>query len=171
MLTAILALFSVICLEQLRSLIFLLHEYAHERKVDSLPTPPSEWPAVLVQIPVYNEGWEVREAALAALRQQYPKDKLCIQVIDDSIQRWPELVAYLETEARATEVDFQYLNRPNRNGFKSGAGNFGMQAHTASLDPRCRFCMSAELSQTMCTGVHGRQHFGCTDSLDLPQQI
>ena len=89
-----------------------------------------------------------------------------------SIQRWPELVAYLETEARATEVDFQYLNRPNRNGFKSGACNFGMQkcSHPLVLIPMPILYVSRAFSNDVYRSSWTTD-FGCTDSLDLPQQI
>jgi cellulose synthase/poly-beta-1,6-N-acetylglucosamine synthase-like glycosyltransferase len=89
----------------------------------------SAWqtPAVLVQIPVYNEGWEVKNAALAVMKQIYQRNNICLQIVDDSPVHLPELVEFLEGQAAEAGIRFQYLYRPGRKGYKSGALNYGMR--------------------------------------------
>jgi cellulose synthase/poly-beta-1,6-N-acetylglucosamine synthase-like glycosyltransferase len=134
MLIFIIILLSLLILLQLRSVFTLLVAVAGRTKAqqDTVTLQPEEWPAVLIQIPVYNEGWEVKDAALAAMKQQYPAAKLCIQIIDDSTDRFPDLVDFLSEAAAAAGTAFQYLNRPDRTGYKSGALNYGMQHSDAA---------------------------------------
>jgi cellulose synthase/poly-beta-1,6-N-acetylglucosamine synthase-like glycosyltransferase len=121
-LTTIFFLFLVI---QVRSLYTtLVAIFASGKKIAA--TIPEEFPEVLIQIPVYNEGWEVKGAALAAMQQTYPRNKVLVQIIDDSEKRFPDLVAYLEEKSAEYNVNFEYVNRPHREGYKSGALNYGM---------------------------------------------
>src|SRR5689334_23125350 len=57
------------------------------------PPTLAEWPRVLVQLPLYNERYVAERLidAVAALR--YPADKLSIQVLDDSTDDTPSVVA------------------------------------------------------------------------------
>lgn len=133
MLIFIIILLSLLVLLQLRSVFTLLLAISGQHKKPEAPAAshPDEWPAVLIQIPVYNEGWEVKDAALAAMHQQYPAHKLCVQIIDDSAARFPDLVDFLSAAAVAAGTVFQYLNRQDRKGYKSGALNYGMLHNNA----------------------------------------
>ncbi|MGB8193394.1 MAG: glycosyltransferase family 2 protein, partial [Chitinophagaceae bacterium] len=118
--------FIIFCAGQLRSLIMLMISVTRKRAgITSEITDP--YPGVLIQIPVYKEGWEVKDAAIAAMMQDYPKEKLAVQIIDDSPEHYHDLVRYLQTEAERIGVQFEYLNRTSRHGYKSGALNYGMQ--------------------------------------------
>jgi cellulose synthase/poly-beta-1,6-N-acetylglucosamine synthase-like glycosyltransferase len=122
-------LFSVMVLIQVRCLftlgvaLFGKMPAAPGGRVDGLVKDP----AVLVQIPVYNEGWEVQRAAMSVMDLDYSKDKIRLQIIDDSESRWPDLVQHLEKQSRLAGVAFEYLNRPDRKGYKSGALNYGLR--------------------------------------------
>jgi len=128
MIYAILFLFICFVLVQIRALFTLTvgMNTLTQSIVDRENGPISYRPAVLVQIPVYNEGWEVKNAALAVMEQEYPRSSICLQIIDDCPGRLPELVEYLEEKAAHAGIDFQYLYRPERKGYKSGALNYGM---------------------------------------------
>ena len=56
-----------------------------ERGLLATPLPPdAELPHVVVQIPSFNEGPVLRRGVEAAARLDWPRDKLHIQVLDDS---------------------------------------------------------------------------------------
>jgi len=85
------------------------------------------YPNVLVQLPVFNERYVVERLIDAACQLDYPKDKLRIQVLDDStdvsfeiaserVERWKE---------KGTSID--HIRRPDRSGFKAGALQYGLE--------------------------------------------
>ena len=50
----------------------------------ALASPESELPAVTVQLPMYNERFVAERLIDAAAEIDYPRDRLEIQVLDDS---------------------------------------------------------------------------------------
>ncbi|HRY29162.1 MAG TPA: glycosyltransferase family 2 protein [Elusimicrobiota bacterium] len=97
--------------------------WRHYKKAPPLPTPfsPVSWPMVTVQLPVYNEYYVVRRLIDAVCRLDYPKDRLEIQLLDDSTDESRELARGLVEERRREGFPVQYLHREHRNGFKAGA--------------------------------------------------
>lgn len=55
--------------------------------------PESEYPVVTVQLPVFNELYVVERLIDSIASFNYPKDKLQIQVLDDSLDETVDLVA------------------------------------------------------------------------------
>ena len=51
----------------------------------------------------------------------YPKDRLEIQVLDDSTDDTKDLVQTHVTRLREQGLDVQFIHRTNRSGFKAGA--------------------------------------------------
>ncbi len=95
------------------------------------PEPPhagalSGTPMVTVQLPIYNERYVAARLldAVAALR--WPRERLEIQVLDDSTDDTSELVARKVEELRARGVDVHHLRRDDRQGFKAGALERGL---------------------------------------------
>ena len=71
---------------QLAALGFVRHFRAQPRL--RTPTLPDEvLPEVLVQLPVREEGVLAVRVATAAARLDWPRDKLRIQVLDDTVMR------------------------------------------------------------------------------------
>ena len=61
------------------------HGLRHEQELLLTPLPAdSELPHVVVQIPSFNEGPVLRRGIEAAARLDWPRDKLHIQILDDS---------------------------------------------------------------------------------------
>src|SRR5512146_2744921 len=54
-------------------------------------TVPDEWPVVTVQLPLYNEMYVVDRVVEAVCRMDYPKDRLEIQVLDDSVDETQDI--------------------------------------------------------------------------------
>ena len=90
-------------------------------------TNSAEIPIVTIQLPVYNELY-VMERLLANISEiDYPKDKLEIQVLDDSTDESFEATAKQIKKLQATGLDIQHITRANRSGFKAGALKEGLK--------------------------------------------
>ena len=74
-----------------------------------------------IQLPVYNERHVVERLIDACARQQYPLDRLEIQVLDDSDDETRLLVHRRCTEWRRQGRNIQVIRRDSRAGFKAGA--------------------------------------------------
>jgi cellulose synthase/poly-beta-1,6-N-acetylglucosamine synthase-like glycosyltransferase len=99
-----------------------------ESELLAAPLPPdAELPHVVVQIPSFNEGGVLRRGIEAAARLDWPRDKLHIQVLDDSTDETAELARTVVAELKAAGVDIVALQRTERSGFKGGALHEAMQ--------------------------------------------
>lgn len=85
---------------------------------------PISWPKVTVQLPVYNELYVVDRLIGSVAKLNYPADLLEIQILDDSTDQTSELIRQKITEF--PEVNFQYIHRTDRTGFKAGALKEGL---------------------------------------------
>lgn len=91
------------------------------------PEPPTEWPRVTVQLPIYNERYLVERIIKAVTEFDYPRDKLEIQVLDDSTDWTTSLLIGLVEKYRRQGFDIIYLHREDRYGFKAGNLSFGLK--------------------------------------------
>jgi cellulose synthase/poly-beta-1,6-N-acetylglucosamine synthase-like glycosyltransferase len=96
--------------------------YLRRRRVPvPVPAAPAEWPVVTVQLPVYNELHTVERLLEAAARLDYPRDRLQIQLLDDSGDETREVAVRTVARLRAWGVDVVHHVRAERAGFKAGA--------------------------------------------------
>ncbi len=101
---------------------------SRERALLATPLPAdAELPHVVVQIPSFNEGSVLRRGVEAAARLDWPRDKLHIQVLDDSTDETAELARTVVAELRAQGLDVVALQRTDRSGYKGGALHEAMQ--------------------------------------------
>ena len=101
---------------------------ARERELLGLTLPPDdELPVVLIQIPTFNEGTLVRRALAAAMGLDWPRDRLQVQVLDDSTNESAELAREAVVEFRRSGLEVLLLQRPTRVGFKAGALKAGLE--------------------------------------------
>ncbi|MBS0540350.1 MAG: glycosyltransferase, partial [Proteobacteria bacterium] len=101
-----------------------------EREEDLLATPlppDAQLPHVVIQIPSFNEGPVLRRGVEAAARLDWPRDKLHIQLLDDSTDKTAEIAREVTAELRAKGFDVVALQRTDRSGFKGGALHEAMQ--------------------------------------------
>jgi cellulose synthase/poly-beta-1,6-N-acetylglucosamine synthase-like glycosyltransferase len=101
-----------------------------------VPLPPAqmsaaEMPHVLVQIPVFNEAEMVGDALMTAAALDWPRDKLHIQLLDDSTDETTAIAAVIVQQLRAEGVDIVHVRRENRSGFKAGALGAGLAMNDA----------------------------------------
>ncbi|MCZ6785850.1 MAG: glycosyltransferase [Planctomycetota bacterium] len=112
----------------------ILFEYLRTRKQDPKPEGRlRELPSVLVQIPIYNER-AVLPRILGAIKElDYPRDKLRIQVLDDSTDDTTEYARTACAELRARGLSIEHIHRPCRDGFKAGALANGLKFDDSEL--------------------------------------
>ncbi len=82
---------------------------------------PVEWPVVSVQLPLYNERFVARRLLEAVAWLDYPRDRLQIQILDDSTDCTTRLTRRCAAVLRRRGFDVQFLHRESRRGFKAGA--------------------------------------------------
>ena len=89
-------------------------------------TNPDEVPFVTIQLPVYNELYVMERLLDNIAKIDYPKDKLEIQVLDDSTDESLETTAIQIEKLKQTGLDIQHIKRVKRSGFKAGALKEGL---------------------------------------------
>ena len=101
---------------------FMLRLYCRHRR--ETPEPPgrfAELPRVTVQLPIYNEYHVVDRLVDSIGSLHYPKDRLEVQVLDDSTDETRGRAVAAVERLKAQGVDARYLHRDNREGYKAGA--------------------------------------------------
>lgn len=85
------------------------------------PTP-ARWPHVAIQLPIYNEPRVAARLLTATAALDYPRDRLHIQVLDDSTDETAAHLRNLAAELRRCQgLDIDYRHRRRRHGYKAGA--------------------------------------------------
>lgn len=94
------------------------------------PNPPrrfDELPAVTVQLPIFNEQFVIDRLIEAVCAMDYPREKLEIQVLDDSTDETVQVASSIVDRYAALGHNIVYLHRTNRFGFKAGALGAGLK--------------------------------------------
>ncbi|MFN3134810.1 MAG: cellulose synthase family protein [Candidatus Kryptonium sp.] len=85
------------------------------------------YPNVTIQLPIYNELYVAPRLLDAVSKIDYPKEKMQIQVLDDSTDETVQVVALKVMELKAKGFDIEHMRRGTREGFKAGALKYGMK--------------------------------------------
>jgi len=88
--------------------------------------PDAELPRVLLQIPVFNEPLVTEQSLRCVAQLDWPKDKLRIQLLDDSTDETSDRAAAVIAELQATGAIIDHIRRTDRSGFKAGACAHGL---------------------------------------------
>ncbi|HPU23263.1 MAG TPA: glycosyltransferase, partial [Candidatus Kapabacteria bacterium] len=91
------------------------------------PELPKELPMVTIQLPLYNEYFVVERLIRSVCNIKYPKEKLEIQVLDDSTDESQELCKSLVEEYKKKGFNIKYIHRTDRTGYKAGALKHGLE--------------------------------------------
>ncbi|ARN81312.1 glycosyltransferase family 2 protein [Methylocystis bryophila] len=105
---------------------FVFDELRGVRDRAPITLPDEDLPHVLLQIPVFNEPSVTEQALRCAAQLDWPKDRLRIQLLDDSTDDTPLRAAVVAAELRARGVDVEHVRRTDREGFKAGACAYGL---------------------------------------------
>jgi len=117
----------IICIFSLGQFNLAWHYMKAKKEEADTIEPMDEYPKVTVQLPVYNELYVVERLLDCVAKLNYPKDKLEIQVLDDSTDETVEVIAKKVNEIKARDINIQHVRRPDRVGYKAGALQYGMQ--------------------------------------------
>ncbi len=102
--------------------------FKHRRNAAREPASHfAELPRVTVQLPIYNEQFVVDRLVDAVCRMEYPREKLDIQLLDDSTDETVEVARGIVERYAALGNPISYHHRSNREGFKAGALGEGLK--------------------------------------------
>ncbi len=110
------------------NLALVYKKFKKNSREDSTPEiSDNDLPLVTVQLPVFNELYVVERLIETVANLDYPKEKLEIQVLDDSTDESFELAAKKIASIKSLGIDIHHIKRPERVGFKAGALAYGME--------------------------------------------
>jgi cellulose synthase/poly-beta-1,6-N-acetylglucosamine synthase-like glycosyltransferase len=104
--------------------------YLYMRYKDNVPKARpalDPLPVVTVQLPIFNEMYVVDRLVASVCAMDYPRDRLEIQVLDDSVDETREIAELAVRRHAAQGFDIKYMHRADRTGFKAGALDAGLQ--------------------------------------------
>jgi cellulose synthase/poly-beta-1,6-N-acetylglucosamine synthase-like glycosyltransferase len=107
----------------------MCYQYFKHRKRHN-PNPVrlfEELPRVTVQLPIFNEQFVIDRLLEAVCAMEYPREKLEIQVLDDSTDETTQVAAALVERYAALGHPIVYVHRTNRHGYKAGALDAGLK--------------------------------------------
>ena len=116
-------------LAQLHLVYYYLKEKAQKKYADYKWSEKTveEHPMVTIQLPVYNERYVVNRLIDAVSAFNWPKEKMEIQVLDDSTDETVEIIAEKVEKLQQEGVLIEHVRRDSREGFKAGALQYGME--------------------------------------------
>jgi cellulose synthase/poly-beta-1,6-N-acetylglucosamine synthase-like glycosyltransferase len=106
-----------------------IHLIAYLRhRHEKAPTPVlDELPRAGVQLPIYNELYVVERLLDAVAKLDYPRDRLVVQVLDDSTDQTSSVVAARVASLRERGLNIVHIRRESREGYKAGALSYGLK--------------------------------------------
>jgi cellulose synthase/poly-beta-1,6-N-acetylglucosamine synthase-like glycosyltransferase len=106
---------------------FIIYLFLKNRKREPVPASRFEHlPVVTVQLPIFNEIYVAERLLRSVSKLDYPRDRLQIQVLDDSTDDTREITADCAAELREHGFDVELIHRTDRTGFKAGALERGL---------------------------------------------
>ncbi len=114
----------------------LLLAYLRHRR--DLPSPrirfaEDDLPKVTIQLPMFNERHVAARLLDAVARIDYPRDRLEIQVLDDSTDVTADIAIARCELHRRDGIDIRYVRRLDRAGYKAGALAHGLRRAKGEL--------------------------------------
>lgn len=100
------------------------------RKQKQKPTPHHDEkfePNVTIQLPVYNEKYVVERLIEAVSQINYPREKLEIQILDDSTDETSGIIYQKLEWLKKIGLDLKHIHRDKRVGYKAGALEEGLR--------------------------------------------
>ena len=107
---------------------YLVYLYMKHKDRAPRPLPPlSVLPSVTVQLPIYNEMYVADRLIGSVCDLDYPRERLEIQVLDDSTDETREIAELAVRRHAARGFNIRYIHRVDRTGFKAGALEAGLR--------------------------------------------
>lgn len=109
-------------------MIYYYNKYKNVKPTANVDINPDT--KVTIQLPLYNELYVVERLIDSVCEIDFPKDRMEIQVLDDSTDETVNLVARKVAEKVALGFNILHVRRELREGFKAGALKEGMKTAT-----------------------------------------
>ncbi len=107
--------------------VHLVYHYLKSKSNSNPSKTLSSHPVVTVQLPVYNELFVINRLIDAVSQFNWPKNKLEIQVLDDSTDETVDIIANKVSELQQQGFVIKHVQRDSREGFKAGALEYGQK--------------------------------------------
>ncbi len=107
--------------------LYLVFQYRKSKKSKRQPKPLKDHPFVTIQLPVYNEKFVVERLLNAVASLDYPKDRLEVQVLDDSNDETSGIIQKAAKHIRKKDITINHIQRKTRTGYKAGALQHGLE--------------------------------------------
>jgi cellulose synthase/poly-beta-1,6-N-acetylglucosamine synthase-like glycosyltransferase len=88
---------------------------------------------VTIQLPLYNEQYVAERLINSVCKIEYPKNRLEIQVLDDSTDVTVDIVEKLVKQKAEEGFDIKHIRRIDRKGYKAGALKEGLKTAKGEL--------------------------------------
>src|SRR5262245_4648668 len=118
---AYIVVLALLCVYGLHRYFLVLTYYRCKRRPPQRLASFRELPRVTVQLPMYNERYVARRVIEQACQIDYPRDRLEIQVLDDSTDDTVAIARETVERMRAAGHNVVHVHRTDRTGFKAGA--------------------------------------------------
>ena len=106
--------------------IMLFYQHKNRNKISQNLNIIDNSKIVTIQLPVFNEMYVVERLINAVCKLNYPKEKLEIQLLDDSTDETSNIIAKLCKQKKQEGFLISHIQRKNRTGFKAGALKNGL---------------------------------------------
>ena len=113
--------------------VLVYNYYRYRHRVPPVPPVPVEWPKVTIQLPIFNERYVIERLVDSIAQFDYPRDKLDIQVLDDSTDETREIARGCVERYQQLGLPISYHLRTNREGYKAGALQEGLKTAQGEL--------------------------------------
>lgn len=103
------------------------HAYCESEPEKYYSLKQTDLPVVTVQLPIFNELFVVDRLIDSTIELKYPKNKLEIQVLDDSTDETVEKVSSIVKKYKNLGFNIRHIHRKDRSGHKAGALENGLK--------------------------------------------
>jgi cellulose synthase/poly-beta-1,6-N-acetylglucosamine synthase-like glycosyltransferase len=117
---------SILSIYGAHRLWMLLLYYRNKKNPPQPMGGPGFLPVVTVQLAIFNEVNVVERLLDHVVKMDWPKDKLEIQMLDDSTDETVKVAQAICEKYRNLGYDIAYLHRTDRTGYKAGALQNGL---------------------------------------------
>jgi cellulose synthase/poly-beta-1,6-N-acetylglucosamine synthase-like glycosyltransferase len=102
--------------------------YRNRRKAVHAPLRTfAELPHITIQLPIFNEQYVIDRLIEACCKLDYPREKLDIQLLDDSTDETQQVAAEIVARYREMGCPIEHIHRTDRYGYKAGALDYGLK--------------------------------------------
>ncbi|MGD8979295.1 MAG: glycosyltransferase, partial [candidate division WOR-3 bacterium] len=101
----------------MHSFILIYYYYKFRGRVQKKIKRLIRYPMVTVQLPIYNEKYVIHRLLKSVVELDYPKNRLEIQVLDDSNDETSDIVARLVREYKHRLFNIHHIQRGSRAGY------------------------------------------------------